>query len=77
MPEQLLDFPQYVERTEASRQRLLHPIAFDDDRDDLEWTVRDVIEELEYLVDMKATMAPEEFRDGVREQARRLCRCRK
>jgi len=72
MPEQLLDFPQYVERTEASRQRLLHPIAFDDDRDDLEWTVRDVIEELEYLVDMKATMAPEEFVDGVREQARRL-----
>jgi hypothetical protein len=72
MPEQLLDFPQYVERTEASRQRLLHPIAFDDDRDDLEWTVRDVIEELEYLVDIKATMAPEEFVDGVREQARRL-----
>jgi len=72
MPEQLLDFPQYVERTEASRQRLLHPIAFDDDRDDLEWTVRDVIEELEYLVDMKATKAPEEFVDGVREQARRL-----
>ncbi len=72
MPEQLLDFPQYVERTEPTRQRLLHPIAFDDDRDDLEWTVRDVIEELEYLVDMKATMAPEEFVDGVREQARRL-----
>ncbi|CAJ1000990.1 hypothetical protein [Brevibacillus aydinogluensis] len=72
MPEQLLDFPQYVERTEPIRQRLLHPIAFDDDRDDLEWTVRDVIEELEYLVDMKATMAPEEFVDGVREQARRL-----
>jgi hypothetical protein len=72
MLEQLLDFPQYVERTEPTRQRLLHPIAFDDDRDDLEWTVRDVIEELEYLVDMKATMAPEEFVDGVREQARRL-----
>jgi hypothetical protein len=72
MPEQLLDFPQYVERTETTRQRLLQPIAFDDDRDDLEWTVRDVIEELEYLVDMKATMAPEEFVDGVREQARRL-----
>jgi hypothetical protein len=72
MPEQLLDFPQYVERTETTRQRLLHPIAFDDDRDDLEWTVRDVIEELEYLVDMKATMAPEEFVDGVREQAKRL-----
>jgi hypothetical protein len=72
MPEQLLDFPQYVERTEAARQRLLQPIAFDDDRNDLERTVRDVIEELEYLVDMKATMAPEEFVDGVREQARRL-----
>ncbi|TRY25949.1 hypothetical protein FOI68_09435 [Brevibacillus sp. LEMMJ03] len=72
MLEQLLDFPQYVERTEPTRQRLLHPIAFDDDRDDLEWTVRDVIEELEYLVDMKATMAPEEFVDGVREQDRRL-----
>jgi hypothetical protein len=72
MPEQLLDFPQYVERTETTRQRLLQPIAFDDDRDDLEWTVRDVIEELELLVDAKATMAPEEFVDGVREQARRL-----
>jgi hypothetical protein len=68
----LPDFPTYVERTEAARQRMLQPIAFDDDRDDLEWTVRDVIEELEYLVDMKATMAPEEFVDGVREQARRL-----
>jgi hypothetical protein len=68
----LPDFPTYVERTEPTRQRLLHPIAFDNDRDDLEWTVRDVIEELEYLVDMKATMAPEEFVDGVREQARRL-----
>ncbi|MDT3415606.1 MULTISPECIES: hypothetical protein [Brevibacillus] len=72
MPEKLLDFPQYVEQTEPARQRLLQPIAFDDDRDGLEWTVRDVIEELEYLVDMKATMAPEEFVDGVREQARRL-----
>jgi len=68
----VLDYPAYVDRTEPARQRLLQPLAFDDDGSDLEWTVRDVIEELELIVDMRATMAPEDFLDGVKEQARRL-----
>lgn len=68
----LLDYQEHVEQTEATRQRLLQPLAFDDQNDSLEWTVRDVIEELEFLVDMRATMAQGEFLDGVREQAKRL-----
>ncbi|MFE1631288.1 hypothetical protein ACFLFF_31610 [Brevibacillus reuszeri] len=72
MNAQLLDFPEYVEKTESARQRLLQPLAFDRHDDDLEWTVRDVIEELEYLVDLRATMAPDDFREGVIEQAKRL-----
>lgn len=67
-----LDFQEHVERTEPSRQRLLQPLAFDDQNDSIEWTVRDVIEELEFLVDMRATMASEDFQSGVRDQARRL-----
>lgn len=69
---QVLDIPEHVEQTEATRQRLLQPLAFDDQNDSLEWTVRDVIEELEFLVDMRATMAPGEFLEGVKEQAKRL-----
>lgn len=72
MNAQLLDFPEYVERTESARQRLLQPLVFDRHDDDLEWTVRDVIEELEYLVDLRATMTPDDFREGVREQVKRL-----
>jgi len=68
----LLDYPAYVDRTEPARQRLLQSLAFDDAGSDLEWTVRDVMEELEFLIDIRATMAPEDFLDGVKEQARRL-----
>lgn len=72
MPEQLLDFQAHVERTEPIRQRQLHTLAFDEDNDNLEWTVRDVIEELEFLIDLRATMTPLDFREGVLEQAKRL-----
>ncbi len=72
MSASLPDFPAYVERTEPIRQKQLLPLAFDADDDGLEWVVRDVIEELEYLVDLRATMAPEDFREEVRIQARRL-----
>lgn len=74
MPEQLLDFPEYVDQTESIQQQQLLPLAFDSDEemDKLNWTVRDVIEELEYLVDMRATMAPRDFCEEVRVQARRL-----
>ncbi|WP_188066676.1 hypothetical protein [Brevibacillus brevis] len=70
--QQLLDFPEYVERTEPNRQRQLEPLAFDVDDSGLEWTVRDVIEELELLVEGKATINHEDFVEGIREQARRL-----
>lgn len=72
MNAQVHDFPEQVEQTESTRQRLLQPLAFDEQNDSLEWTVRDVIEELEFLVDMRATMASEDFQSGVRDQARRL-----
>jgi len=68
----LPDFPEHVERTEPMRQRHLQVLAFDVVNDDLEWTIRDVIEELEYLVDMQATMSRSEFREAVRDQAKRL-----
>lgn len=70
----LLDFPEHVEKTELIRKHQLLPLAFDsdDETDKLAWIVRDVIEELEFLIDMRATMTPEDFRDGVREQASRL-----
>ncbi|WP_419878021.1 hypothetical protein [Brevibacillus centrosporus] len=70
----LLDFPEHVEKTELIRQQQLLPLAFDsdDETDKLAWTVRDVIEEMEFLIDMRATMTTEDFRDGVRDQARRL-----
>ena len=68
----LPDFPTYVERTEPTRQKQLQSLEIDEDDDDLEWTVRDVIEELEFLVELRSTMAPEDFRDEVRIQARRL-----
>ncbi|WP_339167039.1 hypothetical protein NSQ24_01275 [Brevibacillus sp. FSL L8-0520] len=71
---QLPDFPEYVEQTEPTRQKLQKPLVFDIDDDNLEWTVRDVIEELEYLVDLRATMTPEDFHEEVREQAKRLLR---
>lgn len=71
---QLPDFPEYVERTERSRQKLLQPLVFDVKNDDLEWIVRDVIEELEFLIDLRATMTPEDFHEEVREQAKRLLR---
>lgn len=69
---QLPDFPQQVEQTEPMRQRHLQVLAFDVVNDDLEWTIRDVIEELESLIDLKATMSRVEFREAVRDQARRL-----
>ncbi|WP_429844538.1 hypothetical protein [Brevibacillus sp. FIR094] len=68
----VLDFQEYVEKTESSRQRSIETLAFDIDNSGIEWTVRDVIEELELLVDGKATMDFEDFIDGIREQARRL-----
>lgn len=70
----LLDFPEHVEKTELIRQQQLLPLAFDsdDEMDKLAWTVQDVIEEMEFLIDLRATMTPEDFRDGVREQASRL-----
>ncbi|MBH0328802.1 hypothetical protein ABH14_03160 [Brevibacillus brevis] len=68
----VLDFQEYVEKTEPSRQRAIEALAFDIDNSGIEWTVRDVIEELELLVDGKATMDFEDFIDGIREQARRL-----
>ncbi|MDC0760586.1 hypothetical protein POF51_07780 [Brevibacillus sp. AG] len=68
----VLDFQEYVEKTESSRQRAIETLAFDIDNSGIEWTVRDVIEELELLVDGKATMDFEDFVDGIREQARRL-----
>lgn len=68
----VLDFQEYVEKTEPSRQRAIETLAFDIDNSGIEWTVRDVIEELELLVDGKATMDFEDFVDGIREQARRL-----
>ncbi|RNB90190.1 hypothetical protein EDM59_01735 [Brevibacillus nitrificans] len=70
----LLDFPEHIEKTELIRQQQLLPLAFDSDErtDKLAWTVRDVIEELELLIDMRATMVTGEFQEGVRDQARRL-----
>lgn len=70
----LFDFSEYVEQTESIRQQQLLPLAFDsdDELDELAWTVRDVIEELELLIDLRATMAKGDFFDGVKEQARRL-----
>jgi hypothetical protein len=68
----LPDFPEHVDRIEPIRQRHLQVLAFDVQDDDLEWKIRDVIEELEYLVDMRATMSRSEFREAVRDQARRL-----
>jgi len=70
----LPDFPTYVERTEPTRQKQLQSLEIDEGDDDLEWTVRDVIEELGFLVEMRTTMAPEDFREGVIEQAKRLLR---
>ncbi|QDS37997.1 hypothetical protein [Brevibacillus brevis] len=72
--QQLLDFPDYVERTERIRQRGQEKLTFDVDESGIEWTVRDVIEELRLLVDGKATMDLEEFIEGIREQGRRLQR---
>lgn len=67
------DFPAYVEQTETIRQMQLQTLAFDDDdADGMDWLVRDVVEELEFLIDQRATMAPEDFREEVRIQARRL-----
>lgn len=68
----VLDFQEYVVQTEPSRQRGLEALAVVVDHTGIEWTVRDVIEELELLVDGKATMDLEDFVDGIREQARRL-----
>ncbi|MED2010917.1 hypothetical protein P4V39_22880 [Brevibacillus borstelensis] len=74
MSQQLPDFPAYVEQTEPIRQQHLQPLAFDtdEDSDQLEWVARDVIEELELIIDARATMFPEEFREEIREQAKRL-----
>ncbi|GIO06256.1 hypothetical protein J31TS6_22840 [Brevibacillus reuszeri] len=74
MREQVLDFQEHVDQTEPLRQKQLEKLAFDSDEDmgQLDWTVRDVIEELEFLVDLRATMTNEDFLDGVKEQARRL-----
>ncbi|QDS35871.1 hypothetical protein [Brevibacillus brevis] len=71
---QVPDFPEYVERTEPIRQRGQEKLAFAVDESGIEWTVRDVIEELGLLVDGKATMNFEEFIEGIREQGRRLQR---
>jgi hypothetical protein len=68
----LPDFPEHVERTQPIRQRHLQVLAFDVRDDELEWKIRDVIEELEYLVDVRATMSRSEFREAVIDQARRL-----
>lgn len=68
----LLDFPEYVERTEPIRRRQIQALAFDVHDDQLERKVRDVIEELEYLVDIRATLSRSEFREAVRDQTRRL-----
>ncbi len=73
----LPDFPEHVERTEPMRERHLQVLAFDIRDDNLEWTIRDVIEELESLVDLKATISRAEFREYAAEQGRRLCGCRK
>lgn len=68
----LLDFPEYVERTAPIRLRQMQVLAFDDYDDELERTVRDVIEELEYLIESRASMMRSEFREEVRFQAKRL-----
>ncbi|MFI8714479.1 hypothetical protein [Brevibacillus brevis] len=72
--QQLLDFPEHVEQMEPMRQQQLETLAFDstEELDMLDWTIRDVVEELELLIDQRATMTKEVFLDGVREQARRL-----
>ena len=72
MSASLPDFPAYVEQTEPIRQRQLQPLAVYEDDDGLEWTVRDVMEELELLLEARSTMEPEDFREEVRQQARRL-----
>ncbi|NRQ51950.1 hypothetical protein [Brevibacillus sp. HD1.4A] len=72
MSASLPDFPAYVEQTESIRQMQLQTLAFDDDADGMDWLVRDVVEELEFLIDQRATMATEDFREEVRIQARRL-----
>ncbi|MGG1531421.1 hypothetical protein [Brevibacillus agri] len=68
----LPDFPTYVERTEPIRQRQLQVLSIGMDDDGLEWTVRDVMEELELLLEARSTMEPEDFREEVRQQASRL-----
>lgn len=72
MPGQLLDIQEFVEITEPARQRHLGHLAIEIDDSGLEWTVRDVIEELDLLVEGKSTMDLGDFVDGIREQARRL-----
>ena len=72
MTGQLLDFQEYVEISEPARQRHLGQLEVILDDSGMEWTVRDVIEELELLVEGKSTMDFGDFVDGIREQARRL-----
>lgn len=68
----LPDFATYVEQTEPIRQRQLQGLALDMDYDGLEWTVRDVIEELELLLEARSTMEREDFLEELKAQGRRL-----
>ncbi|MED1800649.1 hypothetical protein [Brevibacillus porteri] len=45
--QQLLDFPEHVEKTEPIRQKQMDTLAFDQDSETLEKQVRDLMQELE------------------------------
>ncbi|CAI8876303.1 HSCB_C domain-containing protein [Brevibacillus sp. IT-7CA2] len=45
--QQLLDYPEHVERTEPTRQKQMDTLAFDQDSGTLEEQVRDLMRELE------------------------------
>ena len=70
----LPDLPEHVDKTEPFRQRYNNFVgtAFDEDDAELERTVRDVIDELEMILETKGDRSHINNKALINDQARRL-----
>lgn len=72
MNAQVPDFPEHVEKTEPIRQKQLMPDQDWEQADDLERLARDVIEELEFILEEKSDRTPNEFIFDIALEAQRI-----
>ena len=70
----LSDFPNYVEKTESSRQQQAEVLAFDIPSDDLLYLLEDIMEEFEYIRSTWRDRSVSENREAIQEQLRKLSR---